>query len=75
MVIICDLVISIVITIGVCWQYFVYQSMELSDFLVALLLCYTCARYLLMSSLEFHMFNSFEFERVDEDEEEELIEE
>lgn len=73
MVIICDLVISIVITIGVCWQYFVYQSMELSDFLVALLLCYTCARYLLMSSLEFHMLSSLEFEQVDE--EEELIEE
>lgn len=73
MIIICDLVISIVITIGVCWQYFVYQSMELSDFLVALLLCYTCARYLLMSSLEFHMLSSLEFEQVDE--EEELIEE
>lgn len=74
MIIICDLVVSIAITIGVCWQYFIHQSMELSDFLVALLLCYTCARYLLMSSLEFHMFNSFEFERVDENEEE-LIEE
>lgn len=73
MIIICDLVISIVITIGVCWQYFVYQSMELSDFLVALLLCYTCTRYLLMSSLEFHMLSSLEFEQVDE--EEELIEE
>ena len=72
MVIICDLVISIVITIGVCWQYFAYQSMELSDFLVALLLCYTCTRYLLMSSLEFHMLSSLEFEQVDE---EELIEE
>ena len=68
MVIICDLVISIVITIGVCWQYFVYQSMELSDFLVALLLCYTCTRYLLMSSLEFHMLSSLEFEQVEEEE-------
>lgn len=73
MVIICDLVISIVITIGVCWQYFIHQSMEPSDFLIALLLCYTCARYLLMSSLEFHMLSSLEFEQVDE--EEELIEE
>ena len=73
MIIICDLVVSIVITIGVCWQYFIYQSMEPSDFLIALLLCYTCARYLLMSSLEFHMFSSLEFEQVDE--EEELIEE
>lgn len=72
MIIICDLVVSIVITIGVCWQYFIHQSMELSDFLIALLLCYTCARYLLMSSLEFHMLSSLEFEQVDE---EELIEE
>ena len=72
MIIICDLVVSIVITIGTCWQYFIHQSMELSDFLIRLLLCYTCARYLLMSSLELHMFSSLEFEQVDE---EELIEE
>lgn len=72
MIIICDLVVSIGIMIGVCWQYFICQSMELSDFLIALLLCYTCARYLLMSSLEFHMLSLLEFEQVDE---EELIEE
>lgn len=72
-IIICDLIVSIVITIGVCWQYFIHQSMEVSDFFIALLLCYTCTRYLLMTSLEFHILSSLEFEQIDE--EEELIEE
>ena len=58
------------ITIGVCWQYFICQSMELSDFLIALLLCYTCARYLLFSSLEFHIVSSLEL--IQEEEEEEI---
>ena len=71
MIIICDLIFSILILFGICWQYCVWQAMETWQFLIALLICYVGARYLLFSSLEFHVISSLDVIKIEQHEEEE----
>ena len=60
MIIICDLIFSILILFGICWQFCVCQAMEPWQFFVSMLACYVGARYLLFSSLEFHIISSLQ---------------
>ena len=69
MIIICDILFSTLILIGVCWQHFICQEMTTGQFYLALLGCYVGARYLLFSSLEFHIISSLNVVKVEEEEE------
>ena len=68
MIVLCDLIFSALILFGICWCFFISQTMELWQFFIALLLCYTSARYLLFSYLEYYIINSLEVINEEEDE-------